>query len=235
MMVPDWLIQGEITGMGRVPAGSNATFALAIRDGDTEHLAIYKPRAGERPLWDFPSGTLYQREVATYLVSESLGWNLVPPTVVREGPHGIGSVQVYVEPDEKQDYWHVRKERRDDLIKIALFDIVTNNADRKGEHCHLASDGRFHCIDNGLTFHAEFKNRTVLADFAGNPIPAELSESLKQVSTDPQRRNELTELLAPLLADDEIEEFLNRVDQMARARKMPRVYPHWEMHYVWDE
>ncbi len=232
---PDWLHTGEIAGIGRVPAGSNATFALAIRDGEEERLAIYKPVKGERRLWDFPDGTLYLREVAAYLASEALGWGIVPPTVVRDGPYGVGSLQQYCPPDERRDYWRIHKRRRDDLLMIALFDIVTNNADRKGEHCHLAVDGKIWAIDNGLTFHTDFKNRTVLVDFIGMPIPDRLLDDLEELATDPARRSLLESCLCELLQPDEVAAFFGRIEIVCRTRKMPRVIPHWELYYLAGE
>ncbi|GIW08919.1 MAG: hypothetical protein KatS3mg060_3724 [Dehalococcoidia bacterium] len=232
---PEWLRTGEIVGIGRVPAGSNATFAVAIHDGQEERLAIYKPVRGERRLWDFPDGTLYKREVAAYLTSQALGWEIVPPTIIREGPYGVGSFQVYVEPDERRDYWRIRKRRRTDLLPIALFDIVTNNADRKGEHCHLAADGKIWAIDNGLTFHTDFKNRTVLVDFIGDAIPPHLLEDLEELATDPTRRAQLEECLRELLAPEEIACFFGRVEIVCRTRRMPRVIPHWELYYLAGE
>jgi hypothetical protein len=232
---PEWLRTGEVVGIGRVPAGSNATFVVAIADGEEERLAIYKPVKGERRLWDFPDGTLYKREAAAYLASEALGWGIVPPTVVREGPYGVGSFQVFCEPDERRDYWRVRKRRRDDLFPIALFDIVTNNADRKGEHCHVAVDGKIWAIDNGLTFHTEFKNRTVLVEFVGEPIPPRLLEDLEEVATDPVRRGTLEATLGELLAPEEVACFFGRIGIICRTGRMPRVIPHWELYYLAGE
>ncbi|MCS7001801.1 MAG: SCO1664 family protein, partial [Dehalococcoidia bacterium] len=219
-----------------VPAGSNATFVLALVDaaGD-EHLAIYKPKRGERPLWDFPDGTLYKREAATYLVSSALGWDIVPPTVIREGPYGVGSFQVFCDPDEETDFWRVRPKRRAELLKIAVFDVVTNNADRKGEHCLVARDGRIYGIDNGLTFHPEFKNRTVLADFAGEPVPSAMVAELRAILEPGERRRLLEASFAPLLAPEEIDCFFRRVAVICRTGRMPRVIPHWELYYLSPE
>lgn len=228
---PEWLRTGEIVGIGRVPAGSNATFAVALDAGSGERLAIYKPVRGERRLWDFPDGTLYKREVAAYLTSEALGWGLVPPTVIRDGPYGVGAFQVYCEPDEQRDYWRVRKRRRDDLFRIALFDIITNNADRKGEHCHLDASGKIWAIDNGLTFHTDFKNRTVLIEFVGEPIPAQLLDDMEELATTPSRRGELETCLRELLAPDEVACFFGRIEAICRTGRMPRVIPHWELYY----
>jgi uncharacterized repeat protein (TIGR03843 family) len=152
----DMLRRGEIVECKLVPWGSNYTFAVVLVDPAGEHddtVGIYKPRAGEAPLWDFPSGTLYQREYASWLVSRYLGWDFIPTTVVRDGPHGIGTVQAYVEPEEDSHYFAVRTDHTDELQRMAVFDIVTNNADRKAGHCFRGrDDGRIWGIDHGLTF-----------------------------------------------------------------------------------
>ncbi|GIW11799.1 MAG: hypothetical protein KatS3mg061_2856 [Dehalococcoidia bacterium] len=232
---PAWLRCGEIVGIGRVPAGSNATFAVVLRYGAEEHLAIYKPRRGERRLWDFPDGTLYRREVAAYLVSEAIGWGIVPPTVAREGPYGIGSLQVYCEPDEHWNFWRSRKRWRDALWTVALFDLVTNNADRKAEHCLVATDGKLYAIDNGLTFHTDFKNRTVLVEFVGEPIPSALQQDLASLAGDPLRRGQLEAALAPLISRAELATFFERLDVLSHTTRMPRVIPHWELYYGFGE
>ncbi len=173
------LAAGAVMIRGRLPASSNATFLVeVVRDG-TGVLAVYKPARGERPLWDFPGG-LYRREVAAYELSRALGWDLVPPTLAREGPLGEGSLQLFVHADFGQHYLTLRREprHRDRLRRLCLFDLVANNADRKSGHCLLGPDGRVWAIDNALTFHAEPKLRTVIWDFAGEPIPGALLADL---------------------------------------------------------
>ncbi len=144
-------------------------------------LAIYKPQRGERPLWDFPSGTLGRREVATYLVAEAVGWGLVPPTVLREGPYGSGSVQLFVEAQEEIHFFTIQDDARyaDDLRRLAALDVICNNADRKAGHCLVDVDGRLWAIDNALTFHVDPKLRTVIWDFAGTPLPARIGSDLR--------------------------------------------------------
>ena len=134
-------------------------------------LAVYKPRSGEAPLWDFEEGTLAAREVAAYVVADALGWPWVPPTVLREGPQGMGSVQRFVAFDQDQHYLTMRRDRPDEFRRIALFDLVANNADRKSGHCLLARDGRIFVVDHGVCFHVEPKLRTVIWDFVDEPIP----------------------------------------------------------------
>jgi uncharacterized repeat protein (TIGR03843 family) len=137
---------------------------------------VYKPERGERPLWDFPRG-LYRREIAAYLLSEAFGWGLVPLTVAREGPLGAGSLQLFIEADFEQHYFTLREDARHHpaLRRMCLFDLLANNADRKGGHCLLGPDGRIYGVDNGLSFHAEPKLRTVIWEFGGEPIPDDLT------------------------------------------------------------
>ena len=171
---------GEIEVKGRMPWSSNGTFLVQVclhdQDGeDQETAAIYKPHRGERPLWDYPSG-LYRREVAVYLVSEFLGWGLVPETVLRhDGPFGPGSLQRFVPAHFEEHYFTMleRPELHDALRTICLFDLLVNNGDRKSGHCLHGEDGRIWAIDHGLCLHEEPKLRTVIWDFAGQPVPPE--------------------------------------------------------------
>jgi hypothetical protein len=166
---------------GRLPWSSNATYLVELTlDGAVGH-AVYKPRRGERPLWDFPPA-LYRREIAAYLLSETLGWGLVPLTIEREGPFGEGSLQRFVAADFEQHYFTLREDptHHGELRRICLFDLLANNADRKSGHCLLA-DGAIFAIDNGLTFHVEPKLRTVIWDFGGEPIPDHLLADVRRV------------------------------------------------------
>jgi len=170
------LRSGQIEVHGRMPWSSNRTFLSSVSDGDERAQAIYKPEAGERPLWDFPAG-LWKREVAAYELSEALGWHVVPATVARsDAPLGEGSLQFFVPSDYESHYFTVRDDRthRRRLEQICVLDIIANNTDRKAGHCLLGDDGQIWAIDNGLSFHAEFKVRTVLWDFGGDPLPAEI-------------------------------------------------------------
>jgi uncharacterized repeat protein (TIGR03843 family) len=174
------LTRGAIRIRGRMPWSSNATFLVEVELDTATALAVYKPERGERPLWDFPPG-LYRRELAAYRLSEALGWRLVPLTICRDGPFGEGSLQLFVDADFEQNYFTLRErpELREQLQRICLFDVVVNNADRKGGHCLLAADGRVYAIDNGLTFHADWKLRTVIWDFAGEAIPDPMLAALR--------------------------------------------------------
>jgi hypothetical protein len=174
----DLLEQGKLEMEGLVPWGSNYTFLVRITHDSGEVDAIYKPSRGERPLWDFRRGTLGLRERAAYLVSERLGWHLVPPTVLRDGPHGWGSVQYFVEHDPEQHYLTLAGRYVDQVKLIALFDALVNNADRKSGHVLLDGDGRLWAIDHGVCFHAESKLRTVIWGYAGEPIPNSALQAL---------------------------------------------------------
>src|SRR6266568_4712327 len=176
------LEHGTIEGIELIPWGSNYTFAALLRAADgSSCFGVYKPRRGEVPLRDFPNGTLYKREVAAYELARSLEWDMVPPTIVRpEGPHGIGSLQLYVEPDPgpASQYDRLRETHRCALQRMAIFDLLINNADRKGGHCLLDVRGQVWGIDHGLTFHHVPKLRTVIWDFCGEPFPAEIVQQL---------------------------------------------------------
>jgi hypothetical protein len=196
------LRDGTLALEGLMPWSSNYTFLGHIGNGPERTVVIYKPIRGEQPLWDFPRGTLARRETAAYLVSRALGWNLVPPTVLRRGPHGLGSVQLFADADQDAHFFTFQQDLafRRVLQALALFDVVCNNADRKAGHCLAAGPGRIVAIDQGLCFNAEPKLRTVIWDFAGAPIPADLAADLKQlqrVFNDPKAAAlaDLTELL----------------------------------------
>ncbi len=203
--------------LGRMPWSSNGTFLVALEDSG-ERQAIYKPLRGERPLWDFPSG-LYKREVAAYELSAALGWQVVPPTVLRDGPLGQGSVQLFVDADFEQHYFTIAEKPRyrADLMAICAFDVVANNTDRKSGHCLVGKDERIYAIDNGLSFHAEFKLRTVLWDYAGQPIPEDLLEDLARLAA-AGLPTSLTELLDD---DEERDACLGRVELLLGGRCFP--------------
>ncbi|HSL49300.1 MAG TPA: SCO1664 family protein [Candidatus Deferrimicrobiaceae bacterium] len=213
----DVLSRGEVTMKGRLQRSSNATFLVELALDGATALAVYKPERGERPLWDFPPG-LYRREIAAYLLSEALGWGLVPPTAPREGPLGEGSLQLFVPADFRQHYFTLLEaaEHRETLQRICLFDLVANNADRKSGHCLLVPDDRIYAIDNGLTFHAEPKLRTVIWDFGEEPIAPALLEDLRRVVSD-----DLPPALAALLDADEQRALKRRARGLLRAGRYP--------------
>jgi uncharacterized repeat protein (TIGR03843 family) len=224
------LERGTIEGIELIPWGSNYTFAALLRAADGACCyGVYKPRRGEVPLRDFPSGTLYKREVAAYLLSRELGWDLVPPTIVRDdGPHGIGSLQLYVQPrtDATAQFDRLRQSHRCELQRMALFDVLVNNADRKGGHCLLDVRGHIWGIDHGLTFHHVPKLRTVIWDFCGEAVPGEFIGQLGEFRYTPARVAELRRLLRPYLSDDELEALFQRWDRLLANPCFPQLDPY---------
>jgi hypothetical protein len=176
------LQQGTITIKGRFLWGSNYTFLAEVEHEASKLQAVYKPSRGERPLWDFPTASLAHREVAAYLVNRAMGFNMVPETVYRrKGPMGAGSLQRYIEHDPEEHYFNFGKTEQTNLRAVALFDLLVNNADRKGGHVLRDEAGQIWLIDHGLCFHVEDKLRTVIWDFAGEPIPPELLKAVGMI------------------------------------------------------
>ena len=211
------LARGAITLKGRIPRSSNAIFLVEVTHNGATALAVYKPARGERPLWDFPPD-LFNREVAAYLLSETLGWGLVPPTVEREGPLGEGSLQRFVEADFEQHYFTLKEDPayHGRLKQICLFDLLTNNADRKSGHCLLGPDGVIYAIDNALTFHAEPKLRTVIWEFGNEPIPEPMLADVRRLLA-----AGLPQPLAVLLDPAEQEALLARARVIVEERRFP--------------
>ena len=192
----DVLSRGALTVKGRLPDSSNATLLVEAVLDDVTLLAVYKPMRGERPLWDFPRG-LFRREIAAWHLSEALGWGLVPLTIPREGPYGEGSLQQFIHADFEQHYFTLREmpEHLETLQRVCAFDLIANNADRKSGHC-LVADNAIYAIDNGLCFHVEPKLRTVIWDFAGQPVPEPALADLRRFVDGPVPEA-LRELLDP--------------------------------------
>ncbi|MGE0685566.1 MAG: hypothetical protein AB7P33_02395 [Dehalococcoidia bacterium] len=234
--VHDLLMKAEPIEAALLAAGSNYVYLLKMQHaGAGEGFAVYKPQRGEAPLSDFPDGTLYQRERAAYVISEALGWRLIPPTVVREEGlgAGLGVLQLFVEHDPAQNYFTMKDDHVEEMKRIALFDWLTNNADRKGGHCLLAADGHIWCIDQGLTFHAEDKLRTVIWEFQGQAPPAELVQDVQQLIERLDRDRELATELEGLLSEREMRRFRERAEQISEGALFPppppwRPYP-WPM------
>jgi uncharacterized repeat protein (TIGR03843 family) len=217
------LAKGEMELQGTMPWSSNYTLLVSLTHNHLQGLAIYKPRRGERPLWDFPRGTLCQREFAAYLLSTALGWELVPPTVLRDGPYGTGSVQLFINADQEEHLFTMQKEGAYTTVleRLAAFDIISNNADRKSGHCLKGSDGRLWAIDHGICFHEENKLRTVLWDFAGTPLRSDILEDLRSL----QRRMDVNDyelkILESLLAPDENRALRRRLDRLVKSGRYP--------------
>jgi uncharacterized repeat protein (TIGR03843 family) len=216
------LRHGEVLDCKELPWGSNYTFAVLLaRAPMPETLAIYKPLRGEAPLWDFPSHTLYRREYAAWRFAELLGWDFIPPTVVRDGPYGIGSVQLYIEPDKHADYAEFADRYADQLQRIAVFDLVTNNADRKAGHCLLDRHGKLWGIDHGLTFNEDPKLRTVIWEFRKQPIPPALLADLRCLRDDPVRQARARRDLGAWLDPLEVEVTFRRLDAVLELGHFP--------------
>jgi uncharacterized repeat protein (TIGR03843 family) len=211
------LRDGEITVIGRMPWSSNGTYLCEVTCGLEVRQAVYKPRQGERPLWDFPSG-LDQREVAAYELSRALGWGIVPVTVRRDGPLGLGSLQAFVDADFEQHYFTLYENptHHPQLRAICAFDFVGNNTDRKSGHCLIQLDGRIRGIDHGLMFHQDFKLRTVIWEFGGEPVPAEILADLTRLLEDG-----LPDELARLLDGFERDAVMARASALVDAGYFP--------------
>ncbi|GGU55307.1 SCO1664 family protein [Streptomyces lavendofoliae] len=249
----DLLAKGELTVRGRVREASNAVLLCSVAYEDREVDCVYKPVAGERPLWDFPDGTLAQREVAAYEVSEATGWGLVPPTVLRDGPYGQGMVQQWIEGDpsasllalvdgeEPGEGWRavglaqVDEDRTallvhaDDvrLRRLAVLDAVINNGDRKGGHLLPAPDGRLYAIDHGVTFHVDDKLRTLLWGWAGEPLPAEAEEVLARLDGSLAPGEPLAARLAELITPAELAALRVRVAALRSSGRHPEPSGQW--------
>lgn len=218
------LQNGELQVQGQFVSGSNYTFMVSVRAEQLEFSAVYKPRRGEQPLWDFPAGSLSRREVAAYELSELLGWELVPPTIFRrKGPLGAGSLQQYIEHDPEYHYFNFSVEDRQLLRPVALFDLLINNADRKGGHILKAADGHLWLIDHGVCFHAEDKLRTVVWDFAGEPLPQDLRSDLRRLIDLEEKEQLVTQKLSELLRKGDIAALLLRARHLADSAVYP--YP----------
>jgi uncharacterized repeat protein (TIGR03843 family) len=247
------LTEGELDLQGRILPASNAAFLAHAVLGEDVVACVYKPVAGERPLWDFPDGTLAARERAAYLVSEALGWDVVPLTVVRDGPHGPGMVQQWrdpVEPEEGETpsdpvdvvpvgrtpagYLHVLDaedahghdvslvhEDTPALRRMAVFDVVVNNADRKGGHVLAMVDGHRYGVDHGVAFHSQDKLRTVLWGWAGQPLREDERQALRALLSDHAVRRPLHEVLRGLLTGRELAAIDDRVSRLLARGTMP--------------
>jgi len=207
--------------LGLLPYASNATLLARLSDDDVTGLAVYKPRRGERPLWDFPNGTLCLREYAAAVVDACLGWNLVPPTILRDGPAGFGAVQLFVEEDEACDPYELLESRPDDLRRVALFDVLVNNADRKAGHLLVDTTGHVWSVDHGICFHDEPKLRTVIWAFEGDAVPEGLVRDVESLQAD----GRVFDALRDLLAIEEVDAFCRRIDRVLRTRRYPSPGP----------
>jgi hypothetical protein len=225
-------LHGEpITGMGRVVYSSNAVFLAELEGRDPSHeteplRAIYKPARGERPLWDFPRQTLHMREVAAYVVSAALQDGFVPPTTLRDGPYGPGSMQLFIHGADDAEQTP-RDTLEEQLRGLAALDVLINNADRKRVHLLLGDDGALRGIDNALSFLPHLRQRTVLIELGGQPLPGSVAARVRSLARDPSRRTLVRESLSRLLDREEVTAFEERLDVLASSPVYPRLDP-WE-------
>ncbi len=238
------LMQGDIRERGLLPYSSNHSFLVTVDHAGVTLPAVYKPRRGESPLWDFEWGTLCQREAAAYTISHALGWGLVPPTVLRDGAHGIGSVQLFIPNDEAAHYFTVQEDARytGALRRLAIFDFVVNNADRKSGHCLIAADGgrgaigedhRLWAIDHGICFHVEYKLRTVIWEFSDQRIDDTLLDDLRRLYRGVTHADSAVAAdLCALLSGPERNALLARLQTLLHTRTYPAPQIH-RRNYPW--
>jgi len=219
------LREGELTMVGRLLDASNASLYCEVALDAVTATCVYKPVQGERPLWDFPDGTLAGREVSAYLVSEVTGWDVVPPTVLRDGPFGTGMCQLWVEVDEQVDLQVLARSDHPDLRRMAVFDAVVNNADRKGGHLLPRGDGRVQGVDHGICFSPEDKLRTLLWQWRGEPLTDEAVEVLSRLRA--ELEGDLSGALQRLLTRREVRRTVERVDRLLASRVHPFPSEDW--------
>jgi hypothetical protein len=219
------LSHGELCIQGRLVDASNTTLFGSVRLPPLEMHCVYKPVAGERPLWDFPDGTLAGREVAAYLVSEATGWDVVPPTVMRDGPLGTGMCQLWVDVDESLDLVALLHTDDPALRRIAVFDAVVNNADRKGGHLLPVPGGHVFGVDHGVCFSTDDKLRTILWQWRGSRLPATMLATLESLRD--ELIGELGAELRQLITGQEVTATRRRIERLLRSGRFPQPSETW--------
>jgi uncharacterized repeat protein (TIGR03843 family) len=219
------LREGQLEVVGRLVDASNATLYCTVSLDGVAAACVHKPIAGEQPLWDFPDGTLAHREVAAYAVSAATGWDVVPPTVMRDGPYGPGMCQLWIDVDETVDLVALVRSDDDRLRRMAVFDAVVNNADRKGGHLLPTVAGHLYGVDHGVCFSTHDKLRTLLWRWAGQPLPAESVEVLRRLCL--ELDGKLGATLGDLLAPGEVRATRRRVDRLLRTGRHPEPSEGW--------
>ncbi len=216
------MAEGDLGECTLAPLGSNYTFFARVRDAAGNSVqVVYKPCRGEAPLWDFPTGTLYLREYLAYRLSEALGWGLIPYTIIREGEHGIGSVQLFIPSDPQASYFTLRETHKRQMQQLCVYDVLANNADRKASHCLLGLDGRLWAIDHGIAFNAEPKLRTVIWDFAGEAVPEPILRDVRRFAEGMEASKGFCAEMAQLLSDQEVAAFRERVAELLERKTFP--------------
>jgi hypothetical protein len=227
----DILSSGDIEVLGLLPYSSNYTFLTKVSGKGSETLAVYKPSRGERPLWDFPLGTLARREVAAFLVDRAAGWSYVPPTVLRDdAPLGSGSLQLFIEHDPERHFFVVGRERLQEFAPICALDVVINNADRKAGHVIEDGDKKLWAVDHGLSFNVEPKLRTVIWAFAQDAIGSDIEAKLRRLEEKLSDPSGLGGKLESLLSVDEARATLDRVRALRTEGRFPAPEP--EQHHL---
>jgi len=219
------LMNGDLAVTGRLIDASNATLYATATHGNYSVVCIYKPIAGERPLWDFADGCLAHREYAAYLLSSHLGFNLVPLTILREGPYGLGMVQQWIDVDETIDLASFFSTDHPQLRAMALFDAIINNTDRKIGHLLPVNEQKLFGCDHGVTFHTDDKLRTVLWQWANEPFSEAELETLHKAQS--ELVGDLGNMLAPLLTETEIEQTSFRISRLITEGVFPLPNPDW--------
>jgi uncharacterized repeat protein (TIGR03843 family) len=226
------LRDGKLHLEGLLPNGSNYTFLARVMHKNQTAFAVYKPIKGEQPLWDFPENTLAFREVAAFVVSDALGWDFVPPTLYRpDGPHGAGSLQFFVQAEPEFHYFQATDEDQPEMRRTAVFDLLVNNADRKGGHVLKDTGGKIWLIDHGICFHAQNKLRTVIWDYAGEPIPEDVLQDVEKFYTALECDEDLKAALNALLDPLEVAALRRRTDRLLTSKVFPN--PGTRRSYPW--
>ena len=226
------LTTGSMNVLGFVPWSSNRALLVEMQDGKRECVAIYKPNRLERPLWDFPFGSLSKRECASYLASTILGWPNIPPTVLRDGPQGEGAVQIYVDVIEDENFFTLRDRFGDEMKRMCVFDAIANNTDRKGGHVLLGKDNQIWSIDHGVTFHEYYKLRTVIWDYVGEEIPPEILSDVRRLRNCFEHDGDFGSNIENLLSRREMNAFSARIDKLLEERVFPEPPEDWP-HVPW--
>jgi uncharacterized repeat protein (TIGR03843 family) len=219
------LRDGELEVIGRLVDASNATLYCTVELDGVRAPCVHKPIAGERPLWDFPEGTLSDREVAAFAVSEATGWAIVPPTVMRDGPFGRGMCQLWIDVDESFDLVALARSDRDEIRRIAVLDAIINNADRKGGHLLPTVDGHVYGVDHGVCFSIDEKLRTLLWQWRGRPLADDAIETLQRLDRDLQ--GTLGTRLCELLTPAEVNATRRRVKRLLSTGRHPMPSDDW--------